>query len=543
MTYVVTARAHLVEHLFAQIKTRADNVQPHSDKEKADFIADSRMPVQAKAARDPSKRKSVRCPRRAGKSWYVLSEALEACLRKKNSVWVVVGLTRPSVKQIFWSLLQQLNKDLELGLTFLHVELTATFMNGSTILFRGAESRAEIEKLRGGQYDGVIIDECKSFYPLILAELVQDVIEPALNDRRGKLILVGTPGEILAGPFYEATCEPPIETRGSDGKSRFSNCPFGEKLPGMHLWSFHTWTLQDNVEMPHLWEEALKIKDIRGYSDNHPTWRREFLGHWVASKDILVYRYQPNRHNFDGFLSLDHDWRYVLALDIGFNDADAIVVWAYAPTCYDVYAIYAEKRARQNLTQLALWVREVRARYCFDRPEVMTGDFAGLAKKLFEELAVTHGLPFEPAEKKEKNDFIEILNNEYDAGRIHICYDPDADQVDSDGKPLTLAAELITNRWLEKSIGTPKKVEDPSTQNDLCDAHLYGWRWCDHRRAQPPERRLREGSTAWWLEKQRNDFEAAVKEHLNRKIDDDRNLDRDWWEHGGFQDASYSITI
>lgn len=535
---MVTARSHLIEHLFAQLKAKANDIQPKSEKEKADFISASRMPVQARAARDPSRRKSVRCPRRAGKSWYVLSEALEGCLRKRNSVWVVVGLTRPSIKQIFWAMLKQLNRDLELGLVFLEVELTATFANGSTILFRGAETRAEIEKLRGGQYDGVIVDECKSFHPLILTELVQDVIEPALSDRRGKLILVGTPGEILAGPFYEATCEPAIEHRGEDGIVRYSNCPYGTKSKGVHVWSFHTWTLEDNVQMPHLWAEALEIKRIRGYSDNHPTWRREFLGHWVPSKDILVYRYVPHRHNYDGYLPPDHEWRRVLALDIGFDDSDAVVVWAYAPTSYDVFVVYAEKRKHQNITELARWVHQVRDVHCYGQPEVMTGDFGGLAKKVFEELATIHNLAFEPAEKKEKVDYIEIMNGEYDAGRIHILYDPDEQQTDDEGKPLTLAAELLTNRWLEKSLGTPKKVEDPKTPNDLCDAHLYGWRWCDHRRAQPPDRQLRAGSTAWWLQKQKQEFEDAVKQHLNRKAKNDRDLDRDWW-----QDSSADYTI
>lgn len=536
----MTSRQHLVEHLFAQIKSRAGQELPNSDKEKADFIAGSRMPVQARAAGDASRRKAVRCPRRAGKSWYVLSEALEGSLRKKHSVWVVVGLTRPSVKQIFWSLLKQLNRDLELGLSFLEVELTATFTNGSTILFRGAESRAEIEKLRGGQYDGVIIDECKSFHPLILTELVQDVIEPALNDRRGKLILVGTPGEILAGPFYEATCEPPIEHLGHDGLKRFSNCPYGSVVDGLSVWSFHTWTVQDNIEVPHLWAEALEIKKIRGYSDDHPTWRREFLGHWVPSNNILVYRYQPKRHDWDGYgLPEGHEWRKVLALDIGFRDADAICVWAYSPTCYDIYCTYAEKRPHLNITQLAKWIHIVRETECGNNPEVMTGDFGGLATKVFEELAVIHGLPFEPAEKREKNDFIEIMNNEYDAQRIHIIYNPDESQIDENGKPLTLSAELLTNRWLEKSIGTPKKVEDPKTPNDLCDAHLYGWRWCDHRRAQPIDRHPTAGSSAWWLEKRQADFEAAVKQHLaNKDSENDRRLDADWW-----QDSTYSLLV
>jgi hypothetical protein len=530
----MTSKKHLLEHLFAQVKARQEAVKPTSDIERADFIASSRMAVQKRAASDPSRRKTVRCPRRAGKSWYVLSEALEGCLRKRGSVWVVVGLARPSVKQIFWSLLRQLNRDLELGLTFLEIELSATFLNGSVILFRGAESRSEIEKLRGGQYDGVIVDECKSFNPLILSELVQDVLEPALSDRRGKLILVGTPGDVLAGPFYEGTCEPPVRAIGADGVVRYSNCPYGTQVQGIALWSFHTWTLQDNTEVPHLWAEALEIKRLRGYSDDHPTWRREFLGQWVASKNRLVYRYVPTQHNYSGPLPDGHEWRKVLALDIGFKDADAIVVWAYSPTCYDVYTTYQEKRGHQNITVLAKWVHEVRKAYCDDEPEVMTGDFGGLASKVFEELATIHGLPFEPAEKTEKTDFIEIMNNEYDAGRIHILAE-NAYELDEQGKPKTLAGELITNRWLEKSLGTPKKVEDPKTPNDLCDAHLYGWRWCDHRRAQPPDRRPAEYTTLWWLEKQKADFEAAVKQHLQAKGNDDDKLDRDWWA----QDSTY----
>lgn len=530
----MTSKNHLIEHLFAQVKARQELSKPTTDLERADFIASSRMAVQSCAANDPSRRKTVRCPRRAGKSWYVLSEALEACLRKRGSVWVIVGLARPSVKQIFWALLRQLNKDLELGLTFLEVELTATFTNGSLILFRGAESRSEIEKLRGGQYDGVIVDECKSFNPMILAELVQEVIEPALSDRKGKLILVGTPGDVLAGPFYEGTCEPPIVTVGADGETRYSNCPYGTQVQGISLWSFHTWTLEDNTEVPHLWAEALEIKRIRGYGDDHPTWRREFLGQWVASLNRLVYRYIPTKHDYTGDLPVGHEWRKVLALDIGFQDADAIVVWAYSPTAYDVYTVYAEKRTHLNITTLAKWLHEVSHAYCGDRPEVMTGDFGGLATKVFEELATIHGLPFEPAEKREKNDFIEIMNNEYDAGRIHIMFESEKSVMEN-GKPKTLAGELLTNRWLEKTIGTPKKVEDPKTPNDLCDAHLYGWRWCDHRRAQPPDRRPTAGSTEWWLEKQKADFEAAVTLHLKNRGDDDK-LDRDWWSGG--QDAT-----
>jgi len=520
----VASRDHLLGHLFSQVKARIEKSKPTTDLERADFIAGSRMPVQAVAASDPSIRKSVRCPRRAGKSWFVLSVALEACLRKPGSVWVIVGLTRPSVQQIFWTLTKRLSQDLELGVFFKEVELSANFPNGSVILYRGAESRSEIEKLRGGQYDGVIVDECKSFSPVVFTELVQDVIEPALLDRHGSLILVGTPGDILAGPFYEATCEPPVYF-GPDEDRHATNHRFGEPADVPFVWSFHTWTLRDNTEVPHLWEAALKTKALRRWTDDHPTWRREYLGQWVASKDKLVYRFVPSIHEYDGELPVGHVWRKVLALDIGYHDADAIVVWAYATTSFDIFTVYAEKKPKLNITNLAGWIHQVRDTFCDNLPDVMTADSGGLATKVLSELASVHGLPFEPAEKKEKNDFIEILNGEYDAGRIHILAGTE------------LSKELITNRWLEKSLGTPKRKEDPRTPNDLCDAHLYGWRWCDHRRAQPPDRQPLQGSADWWIKKQAKEMADAVKEYLRTKQPDDSRLDHDWW--AGSQDSTF----
>jgi hypothetical protein len=513
------AGQHLLGHLFATVKAKHDALKPGSDLEKADFLATSRMTVQARVANDPSRRKAVRCPRRAGKSWLALSIAIERCLRKARSVWVICGLARPSIQQIFWSLLKQINVTMELTIQFREVELSATLPNGSVILFRGAESRAEIEKLRGGQYDGVIIDECKSFNAVVFTELVVDVIEPALADRLGELILIGTPGDVLAGPFYEATCEPPMITEGDDGVKRASNHRYGTKESEFaFIWSLHTWTLQENTEMPHLWVEALKTKAKRGWSDQHPTWRREYLGEWVASTQKLVYTYIPQRDDYNGQLPDGHDWRYVLGLDIGFKDADAIVVLAYAETCFDVYQVYGDKRPKLNVTALAEWVREVRKSYT---PEIMTADFGGLATKLFDELAIHHRLVFEPAEKREKNDYIELLNDDLEQKRVHIL------------RANPLGKELITNRWLEKSLGTEKRVEDPKTPNDLCDAFLYAWRWCEHHRAKAPVAAPLPNSAEWWRARMADEFQAAIRQHVRNKSgsDDFAHMDEDWWHN------------
>src|SRR5690606_11169933 len=97
-------------------------------------------------------------------------------------------------------------------------------------------------------------------------------------------------------------------------------------------WSRHSWTLQDNVSVPHLWEDALRIKKQNGWADDHPTWQREYLGKWVASDSAFVYAFaslvhtdpdlvtwEPDRKK--GFpLGLPHEgpWYYVMGMDMGF---------------------------------------------------------------------------------------------------------------------------------------------------------------------------------------------------------------------------------
>lgn len=518
----------LLAHLFAAVKAKVDDIHPSDDLAKAEFLAEQRMPCQRKVAQDPSRKKSVRCPRRAGKSWVTLSIALEACLRKRGSIWVIIGLARPSVKEIFWGLLKKLSLQLELALTFKEVDLIAEFPNGSRLLFRGGETLSEIEKLRGGQYDGAIIDECKSFAPTVFIELVEDVLEPALNDRLGTLILIGTPGDILAGPFYEATCEPPIEFTGADGVVRHSNHLWGMPVTAPYVWSLHTWTLQDNIECPWLWEEALKTKNIRGWADAHATWRREYLGHWVASVNKIVYRYFSRVHDYDGKLPEHETWIHVLGLDPGYKDADAIVIWAYSATSFDVYQVYGEKRKKQNITQLAYWLQRLVDEY---KPQELVYDPSGGGAKVIAELAEIHRLYFtEPAEKRDKNAYIELFNNELDAKRLHIL-PPRFDEERS-----TLADEMLGHRWLEKTIGTEKRKEDPKTPNDLCDASLYAWRVCDHRRPVPKDRKVDVQSEEWWKNWKAEQLLKATAEHLARKaggLNDMRNMDKDWWSHAG----------
>jgi hypothetical protein len=538
-------RTDLLDHLFASVRQEAARRRRTNEwSNKAAALRSMLRPHQARLEADSSPRVAVRSARQVGKSTAAMLIAAIRCLERGESDWLVIGLTRPSVKRIYWSALQKLNDAFELGLRFQFQELTATFPNGSRIFFVGGDNFSEIEKLRGGRYHGCIVDECKSFPFAIFEALLQDVIEPALMGQAGQLYLIGTPGDVLAGEFYFATCQPPI-MRGD----RWSNALYGAQPIEGALWSLHVWTLQDNdvkFRDPRtladftLWDKALQIKADRGWADTHPTWRREYLGHWVAADGRLVYRYSPARHDYVPCLDTkwglpEHagaDLKTVIGFDFGTRDGTALVVWAWSPTSPHLWEVYSEKRKAapgQKLTvrDIAEWYREVEVEY--GPFEGWPADWAGLATMIMDTLADEYGVFLEPAEKKEKLDHIELLNADLDAGRIHVRAGS------------ALSKELLENRWLAKDllrvkdadgerdvINTEKRREDPATPNDVCDAALYAFRWCLHRRARPADAAGPPMfSRDWWQRTAAEELKRA--QDAARQAREPRELDTPWW--------------
>ena len=539
----------LLDALFAEARREAQlRAKGETWNQKAAHLRAMLMVIQATLERDTARRISVRSPRQTGKSTGVMLIVTIRCLEKAGAEWLVIGLTRPSVKRIYWAALKELNKAFELGITFQHQELIATFANGSKISFVGAESMSEIEKFRGGRYDGVVIDECKSFGPRVFSELVHDVLEPALMAKDGQLYVIGTPGDYLAGPFYLATCEEPVLIEGPDGSKRLSNAPYGTTPEYPAMWSLHTWKLSDNTtcfmradgSRYTMWDQALRIKRDNGWTDDHPTWRREYLGHWVADDHRRVYRYRPHLHDYtpraDTRWGLppdveDKGWRTVIGIDFGTRDGTAMVVWAFHPHERGLWELYSEVRRRDvshvregdklvergerlGVSEVAEWYKELEIEY--GPFEGGPADPAGLATMVIDTLAIDHGVYLEPAEKKEKLDHIDLFNNDLDAGLIHVR------------RGSALSEELTAGKWDEKRLEKGKKEEDRSIPNDVADAGLYAFRWCNHRKAKPREATTEYGSPSWWALAEAAMF-ADARKRAKDNYEGREVLDREWW--------------
>lgn len=543
-------QSELLNHLFANIreqKTRRS--QDKGLEAKKDALLGFMRRHQRAVEADTSKFVAVLSARQQGKSTGALLLAALRCFQKAHAQWVIVGLTRGSIQRIYWDALRQLDEAFELGLKFQEQRLVVGFPNGSKIHFFGADKLDEVEKLRGSRFHGAIIDECKSFPHLTLKLLIEDILGACLKGQAGQLYLIGTPGDVLAGEFYLATSAEPLLL---EKQKRWSNLPAGEKTrPALiggkpmdlqGIWSFHLWGPQTNDvvfrndrtgETFTMWEAFLAEKELRGWADDHPTWRREYLGQWVPGDGRLVYRYRPHLHDYDpesgkrwGLPIAEDGWRTVLGVDFGTKDGTAMVVWAWHPNHPHMWELYSEKRKpedwgvadlRMSVRLIAQWYKALEEMYGpFD---CAVGDPAGLATMVMDTLAAEHGVYIEPAEKREKLDHIEILNDDFDSGRIHVR------------RGSELAEELLGNKWLEKTLGTPKRKEDPATPNDLCDAALYAFRWCMHRQSRPkPPVAPSTLSREWFQQLAAKEREETLKK-LSRPGDLMDRMDADWWNN------------
>lgn len=481
-----------------------------ADQRKAELIAladsmhSSLFKQQQDLIKDPAKKKAALCPRRGGKSHVAADYAFETCLRKPRALVGIINLTLKVGRRNFWDIIfPPLISQFGVPCKPYQNELRLKFINDSQLYLLGADKRDAIEDLRGSQFDLIIIDECKSYPPDLLKELVQEVLQPLLRDRNGTLLMIGTPGSNFKGPFFEATypgAEFEVGT-GKNTKKRLYSRSFAEpeKFWAEHptlrpQWSRHSWTVLDNVSMleadgsNRLWKAALQEKDDNGWADDEPIWQRESLGQWVVGSDAFVYAYAnlastnpdlvhwtpdyTNPANNEWGLPKSDEWRYLLGVDLGYEDAFALVVGAYNKHDGKLYQVWEDQETHLDVIDCANRICKAIER--FGRFDAIVIDSGALGKQITETFRRRYPIPAKDAEKPRKFEFIEFMNADYRAGRIKI--------LPKSGLALqSVTLQLDLSKGKKQELARMERLRENRTQaNHLCDAWLYLWRYSYH---------------------------------------------------------------
>ncbi|MCE5317146.1 MAG: hypothetical protein LLG04_07265 [Parachlamydia sp.] len=393
---------------------------------------------------DPAKDKALDTRRQVGKSTSSAVLLYKTAYETPNCKCLFLALTRDSAKTILWQTLKETAQRLPFSISVNESDLIVTLPNKSQIRLFGADQKNFIERLRGiTNLKIVIVDECGSFDQDHVQYLLDSVLQPAgIKLNCGKCI-IGTPPPLWSETdlFYRAS-------------------------HGLHP-AYKSFTITTNPFITNFEEkiEAIRIKN--GWSPDNPTYLREYKGKWIKDIETLVFRFSKSTNIYSKLPQ--YQWEYVLGVDIGYSpDPTAIVVLAFSAYEKKVYVLEAEEKGELIPSALAEWVKEFVIKY---HPMAIVGDTGGLGKAIIEELNQRHALYIKPAEKKNKREYVELINSDFLEGKVLL-----------DSHLIGLITELQKIQWT-----ADRKEFDKRIHTHRADALLYGWRECLHYLSNPKE--------------------------------------------------------
>jgi len=251
------------------------------------------------------------CHRRFGKTVCMINQLIKSALlsKLKNPRYAYIAPTFKQAKSIAWDYMKQFTLKIP-NVKFNETELRVDLPNGSRITLLGAEN---CDGLRGIYLDGCVIDE----YANVNERLFPEIIRPALSDRKGYCVFIGTP-QGMNNNFYELY----------------------QHAQGAEDW-FHykAKASQTKIVDP---DELQKAEEIMGSNK----FKQEFECDWIANIEGAVFgeivaemenKRQLGRVPYDPALPVSTAW------DLGVSDHTAIIFFQQLGNAINIIDYYEER--------------------------------------------------------------------------------------------------------------------------------------------------------------------------------------------------------
>lgn len=447
------------------------------------------FPQQDAFINDTNKFVGAQCSRRSGKSTGLAIRFFKAMENHPKSQSLYLALTQDSARSILWPVLQEIDDKYKIGCTFTESKLEVTHPNGAKLKLMGADLKNFIKRLRGRKYPAVAIDEVQDM-GVHVESLIDDVLSPSIADYKdGWIAVTGTPGPVPKGYFFELTEQ------------------------GKHGYSVHKWTILDNPHMPDPQGTIDDIKTRKGWDETNPTLLREWRNKWVLDTNSLWIRYKADINDYQilpkDFKGVPHRWNYIMGVDMGFNDADAIAVLAWSETSKETYLVEELLTRKQGVSALMDQIEAMQKKYGVYK---IVMDEGGLGKKAAEDYRSRFAVPLEAADKAKKQTNVELLNDALRLGNF---------KAKSDSQFAT-DSYLVQINW---EASTPNKIVlKKNYHSDVIDAVLYAFRESYAHTGAPKPPPPAYGSKAWARQQEVDMFEAALDHYsTNAEAEKDPN--------------------
>ena len=279
--------------------------------------------------------------RRGGKTVLAVNTLIDAALRctKNQGRFGYIAPFQRQARQIAWDYFRVYTEKIP-GMVYRELTMQVEFPNGTRIQLYGADNP---DALRGLYFDGVVMDEVADMRPSVWGE----VVRPALADRKGWALFIGTPKGInlfsetyfraVQDPEWAAGCYTHEDTEALDpkevarAKSEMTEAQFAQEL----MCDFHA-AVENALISVGAASEAMK----RGYSPHAFEFAPKVMGIDVAwlgnDRSAIARRQGVMSHNHVTFHGMDPmDFANQCAIEIGRYEADTVFVdVGYAPGVY-----------------------------------------------------------------------------------------------------------------------------------------------------------------------------------------------------------------
>ena len=229
--------------------------------------------------------------RRWGKTVYAINELMKNVIpcRHKNPRGAYFAPLYKQAKNIAWDYLKEFSRGIP-GVTFNEAELRADYPNGARIMLYGSDNP---DAIRGIYLDYCVLDEVAQ----MPARLFTEIIRPALADRQGGCLMIGTP----------------------QGRNQFYN--YYEMAGGKPDWhrAMHPASTSGVLPKKEL-DAARELMSGREYE-------QEFELSWSAAIRGAFYGAEMSKASQDGRIGLvpyDKAHRVITAWDLGIRDKTAV---------------------------------------------------------------------------------------------------------------------------------------------------------------------------------------------------------------------------
>ena len=209
-----------------------------------------------------------------------------------NPRYAYIGPTFSQCKKIAFDYLKYYTKNIP-RTRYNETELRADLLNGARITLLSSENP---DSIRGIYLDGCIIDECAAG---IKPELINSVVMPALTDRKGYMILCGTP-QGMNNLFYD----------------------YYQKAQADPKWFLYKAKVSDTKIIDD--DELAAARAVMGNEKYAQEFECSFIGNIVGSiYGDLISTLEDKKQI--GRVPYDPGYLVSTAWDIGFSDATAII--------------------------------------------------------------------------------------------------------------------------------------------------------------------------------------------------------------------------